>query len=117
MVDTRRLSVHQLRRTDDACAVRLTNCLMAETHAENRSRLAELPDQIDGDAGVGWNSGARRNDNRGRIQLSELVDGDLIVAPDLDCLPHLAQILDEIVCERVVVIDDEYHLIHERGWN
>jgi hypothetical protein len=40
----------------------------------------------------------------------DLADGDLVIAFYPQLRPQLAKILDEIVGERIVVIDDEEHV-------
>jgi hypothetical protein len=42
-------------------------------------------------------------------------DGDLVVAMDLHLHVHLAQILDEVVGEGIVVVDDQQHG-RKRAW-
>ena len=44
-----------------------------------------------------------------RPELTDLVDVDRVVAAHDQVRPQLAQVLDEVVGERVVVVDDEEH--------
>ena len=44
---------------------------------------------------------------RSKPPLEQLVDRGAVVAHDLELAPQLAQVLDEVVGERVVVVDDE----------
>ena len=46
------------------------------------------------------------------MQLLDRVNGDLIVASNLDLRPEFAQVLDEVVGKRVVVIEHEDHKDH-----
>ena len=49
-------------------------------------------------------------------QRAIVVDGDLVVAHDAHVLPQLAEVLHEVVGERVVVVDHEQHqLLAPRG--
>src|SRR3712207_8547327 len=44
---------------------------------------------------------------RSGLALEQLVDRRGVVAHDVELRPQLAQVLDEVVGERVVVVDDE----------
>ena len=57
-------------------------------------------------ASSGVHGPGRDDDAVGRA-LEQLVDGRDVVAHDLDLGAQLAQVLDEVVGERVVVVDDE----------
>src|SRR6185437_707925 len=94
---------------DDRAAVGLADRLVAEAHAERRNGRAPPPNRIDGHAGLGRRARPGRNDNRRRRQLPDLVDGDGVVPTDGRLGPQLAEILHEVVGERVVVVDDEEH--------
>jgi hypothetical protein len=41
----------------------------------------------------------------------DLADRDLVITADDDVSPKLPQVLDEVVGERVVVVEDEDHLL------
>ena len=51
--------------------------------------------------------GPGRDDDAVVAAREQLVDVGAVVAHDLDLGPELAQVLDEVVGERVVVVDDE----------
>src|SRR5262245_36215678 len=82
---------------------------MAETDAENRNLPGEALDQRHRDAGF-----TRRARPRGDHDLSRLPGGDLlerqrVVAMNVHVRTELAQILDEVVGEAVVVVDQQEH--------
>ena len=49
------------------------------------------------------------DDDSLRRELFDFGNGDLVVAHDMEVRPQLAEILDEVVGEAVVVIEDEDH--------
>src|SRR5262249_30561954 len=103
------LAVHQVRRADDLRAEGLADRLMAETHPEDGRRAREAQYDVDADACVGGRARpGRDHDVRGRHD-GDLLERDLVVADDLRVRAQLAEVLDEVVRERVVVVDDEDH--------
>src|SRR5260370_25232215 len=88
----------------DPSAERLAQALVAETDAEDRDLAGKLLDRLVGDARVVRRAGARRDDDA--VVAGQLGDGDLVVAEDGRLDPELAEVLDKVVCERVVVVDD-----------
>ena len=54
-------------------------------------------------------AGARRDDDPIRTNRFHLGHADLIVAADFNLRPQLSQILDEVVGERIVVVEHEDH--------
>ena len=50
---------------------------------------------------------ARRDDDAVGPRRDEIGDGRAVVAHDVDLRTQLPQVLDEVVGERVVVVDDE----------
>ncbi len=64
------------------------------------SRLMPASLGVQGPGEITMCDGARVGDLRGR---------DLVVAHDANVLPHLAQVLDQVVGEGVVVVDHQQH--------
>ena len=93
---------------DDRAAEGLDQRLVAEADAEHRrAGLGEGADRLDRDPGLGRRAGAGRDDEAVGAALEQLADLGLVVADDLELGPELAQVLDEVVGEGVVVVDDE----------
>ena len=46
---------------------------------------------------------------RSGLERLNLLDGQLVVAIDLDLRAQFAQVLDKVVGERIVVVEDENH--------
>src|SRR5512143_2498677 len=82
---------------------------MHQTHAEDRNAAPPATNRLDGDAGFLRRAGSGRDDDCRRRELADLVDRDGIVAPHDDVHAKLAQILNEVVREGVVIVDDENH--------
>src|SRR5580693_7383605 len=84
---------------------------MSQANAEHGHPWPEAFDHLLGDSRLAGRAGPGRNNDPLRLQLPDLFDGDLIVARDTDFQTriNLAQSLDEVVGERVVVIQNEDH--------
>ena len=108
MLDLGVLAVDRLA-LDDPPAERLDHRLVAEADAEHRraglgegaDRLAEIP----ASAGV---QGPGETTSRSGPRSSSSPTVGPVVADDLDLRPELAQVLDEVVGEGVVVVDHEH---------
>src|SRR5262249_41615923 len=82
--------------------------LMAEAHAERRHpRLGHPPHELERDAGLVRGARPGRDDAALVVALQELPHGGAVVAHGVDLGAQLAQVLDEVVRERVVVVEDQ----------
>ena len=106
------LAVHEVLRAYDASAEGSANGLMSQTYAKERHFPGKIPDEVNADASLLRCAWARGNDNAIRVQPLDSVNSDLIVASNLDLRTELAQVLDEVVRKRVVVIEHEDHKDH-----
>src|SRR5690349_2224198 len=105
--DLRGLAVHDARRAHDAAAEHLTDALVTEADAEDRNLAGEPMDDIHRDAGFVRRARTRRDRDRvGRLR-GDRLERDGVVALDGDVGTQLAEILREVVGERVVVVDQE----------
>jgi hypothetical protein len=95
---------------DDAAAEGLADGLMSEANAQQWSLAGKVADQRDADPGFVRSARSRRDDNSLWLHCFDFVDRDLIVSADLDVFPQLSQILDQVVGERIVIIEDEDHV-------
>src|SRR3954464_3540242 len=82
---------------------------MTETYAENRSGLMEVLDDFFGYSGIARNSGAGRDHDMRWLERFNFGNGDPVVPEYPQFLTQLAQILDQVVRKRIVVIDDDNH--------
>ena len=80
--------------------------LVPQTHAENRRRLAQAPNHIHRHPCLFRAAGSRRDDNAIGLHVRDVLDRHDIVAHDAHVGTELAKILDEVIGERIVVIDD-----------
>ena len=80
---------------------------MAEADAQHGDSAGSPADDRRGHAGVLGSTGSRADEHCVGLQGLDLVDGDCIVAVDLRVGTQLAEVLDEVVDERVVVVDDQ----------
>jgi hypothetical protein len=107
----RHLAVHQLLRMDDAAAESLADRLVAQADAEQGNPAGKLANRRQRDACLRRRAGARRNDQQGGLQASDLVHGDGVVAEHPDVLSQFAKVLHEVVGKGVVVIDHQQHFL------
>src|SRR6185369_4150460 len=100
----------QLGRANHFATKRLTNRLMAQTHSKQRNFPRESLDHVDRDSRTVWRSGAGRDHDPLRTQtILNLVERDAIVAPHFNRRAQLTEILDQVVSERIVVVDYQQH--------
>ena len=113
--DLRRLAVHHALGAHDVAAVARADALVTETHAEHRDpRLAERGDRVHRDAGVLGPAGTGRDEHRVGREGAQLVEREGVVAVHLGLGTELTEVLDEVVDERVVVVDHEDPGAHRR---
>src|SRR5687767_13430118 len=108
--DDDRLAVDGRGPADDTAAEMLADGLVAETDAEDRHPPRKAVDHGQGDAGpVGRTRAGRDKDPFGAQAVLDLVDSYRVVPEDLHLGTQFTQVLDEVIGERVVIIDDEQH--------
>ena len=105
--------MHDVRRLANRSPGDLTNCLMAQAHAEERcfeSRSFQRPPQnVETDSRFFRCAGTGRKHDPCGIHALNFANRDLVVASDFDVGSALAQVLDEVVCKGVKVVDDQDH--------
>src|SRR5438034_624053 len=89
---------------------------MAEANTENGKLLDEVANEGNAHARVGGRAGPGRYDDRLRIESLDLLEGQLVVPVDNGLRPKLAQILDQVVGERVVVVEHKNHDVNLKAW-
>src|ERR1044071_6950672 len=103
VTDVRHLAVHHASRAHHLATESLSNRLVPQAHAEERR------DEGQRNAGVVRRAGARREHDVRRSQRRDFVYRDLVVAEHSHLRAELAQVLREVVGERVVVVDQRDH--------
>src|SRR5712691_1449766 len=109
VMDAGGLAVHLLARPGHGAAERLADGLVPEADAENRRGRVEASDQPERDARAVWIARPRGDDDALGLESFYLVERDLVVARHVHAGAQLAHVLDEVVGERVVVIQHQNH--------
>src|SRR5437879_5643185 len=107
MKDLARFAVHQRRGTNDLASEYFPDRLMTKTNTQYWNRFMKMADNVLGNAGVHGCSGAGRNDEPGRFQPFDFLNCYFVISKYTQFLAKLAEILHEVICKRIVVIDDE----------
>src|SRR3954468_18336940 len=107
MLNQRCLSMHQPFGADDFSAKDLANALMTEANPEDGRLFSQFTNDLLAPAGVFRPAWAGRDTNPVWGQLADLSKCDLVVPFHRHLRAELSKVLDEIIGERVVVIDDE----------
>jgi hypothetical protein len=94
----------------DFAAKRFANGLVAEANAQNRRLPRHVPDERHQNSRLMRRAGARRKQNPLRLHGLNLLRRYLVVAPHHDLRAQLAQVLNEVVGEGVVVVENEDHV-------
>ena len=108
------LAVHRHRRAHHVAAERLADRLQTETHAEHRDGGGRLLDEVEADAGFVGRAGAGREHDRVRVGADDVGGRYLVVAMHDDVRPKLAEVMDEVEGEAVVVVDQDNHAPGQR---
>ena len=104
-------AVHEAPVAFDGSAPGVADALVAEADAEGGEFWAEVHEDIVGDAGFLGGAGAGGDEDVGGFEGFDFVDGGFVVAEDAHGAAgvELADALDEVVGEGVVVIDNYNH--------
>src|SRR5258708_4589162 len=103
------LAVHDGLRAHHASAERFADSLMAQADAENRDLSRELAQHVERDARMLRVARPRRQADPLGIQLRDFIEGNFIVAVRPHVLAQFAEILDQVIGERIVVVDHQQH--------
>ena len=109
MVDTAGFAMHQLMRADNVPAKSRADRLVSQAHAQDRPLPGKVLDQVNADARLLRRAGSGRNQDVAGTHPLDFLRRDLVIAADLHLLSQLAQILDQVVSEGIVIVEDEYH--------
>src|ERR1700754_681939 len=106
----RRLAMHQLRRTNHTPAKRLPDRLMTQTNTKQRHLSRKARDHFQRNPRRVRRTWSRRDHDPLGTQLGfDVLHRDAIVSMHFHCLTQLAEILHEVVSERIVVVDNQQH--------
>src|ERR1700722_155889 len=106
-------AVHQVFGANYFASESRADGLVSQTDAEYRNFVrglgGEMADQVDADASLRRSAGPGRNHDAFRTHRFDLSDGHFVVTAHLDLSTQFSKILDQVVSERIVVIEDEDH--------
>ena len=103
------LPMHEAIGADDIASVNLTDALMAEADSEDGDDSAHFFNHLAADPRVVRSAGARRYTDTLGCFLANFIERDLVVAMHLHLRAQFSEVLDEVVGERIVVVDDKQH--------
>jgi hypothetical protein len=108
-------AVHQVLRANHLAAEGCADRLVSEADSEQRHTspalvlARKMADQFDADAGFLRGAGSGRKHDAFGVHRLDLSDGYFVVATNLYLGAQFSEVLDEVVSERIVVIEDEDH--------
>lgn len=108
------LAMHDFAGPDHTPAEGGADSLMAEAHTQDRFLSREILKQFNADAGLLRRTRPGRNHDVGRIAVFNFFAGNLIVTPHLNGFAQFAEILDQVVGKRIVIVEDEDHASENR---
>src|ERR1051326_5724803 len=111
MLNTAPFSVHELVRTYYVAAKSRANRLMPQTNTQHRTLAGKMLDQINADPRFLWRAWAGRNQNVAGPHGFDFGRRDLVIAAHFNLLSQLAEILDKVVSEGIVIVEHEDHLV------
>src|SRR6266404_2019612 len=115
MLHGRSLAVHQSRRLNNLAAEHRADALMAETNAKDRRSRTESANHFVADPGILGPAGTGRDADAFRTKRLDFSDRDLVIPLHYDVAIQHAEMLDEIVGKRIVIIDDQDLIHHSPG--
>src|SRR5258708_1922178 len=101
------LAMHDVSGAHHTASKGFSDCLMSQTNAEHRYFAGEVADQVDADSSFMRRARARRNHDALRAHRLGIGYRNLIVAANLDLGSQFAEILDQVIGKRIVVIEYE----------
>ena len=102
--DERGFAMHHPVVHDHVGAEGVADALVAEADAEQRNLRPERADDFIRETGLARRTRAGRNEDAFGVECAHLLDGDLVVAMHLHVGLQLAEILHEVVGERIVIV-------------
>ena len=109
VMDLRGFAVHQPLGVDNLSAKNFRDALVTQANTEQGHARCEPAHDFFAYSRFGGSSWSGRDANMGRLEFGNFINGDGVVTPDNGFTAKLAKILDEVVSERIVIIEDEQH--------
>jgi len=116
MLNGRGFPMHEVAGSNDFPTKMLSNALMAEAHAKERNAcFSRSLGNGKGAAGFIGATGSGGEHDAFGVKRNDLIGGDFVVSVDFLFYTELTEILNQIVGERVEVVDDEEHSLYMSG--
>ena len=96
----------------NSAAVGLSNALMTEADSQYWHLGTQPSYDSRTDSGFLWSARSGGNNDSNRAHSCDFLDRDSVVADKFWVVAQLTKILDEVVCKRVVVVDDQQTRLH-----
>src|SRR5271155_2124743 len=109
MMNLAGLAMEQFRSADNFAAKRRANGLMSQAHAQNWEFSFQALYQLDGNSRLLRRARPGRNHNFLWLAAFNFFHGNLVVAMHLHIATQFAQILRQVIGERIVVIQQQNH--------
>ena len=109
MLDSGNFSMHRLRRADYFGAKGFANDLMAEADSKDGQLPGEMGDDFLTDPGVVGRAGAGRDNDGVVMSGRNFVQGDLVVAHDLQRVAQVRDGLIYVVGKGIIIVDEQNH--------
>jgi hypothetical protein len=107
MHDRAGFAVHKMGGAHHSASESFADRLVPETNSQHWNFSREMPDQIDADARLMRRARTGGDDNPLGPHVLDLAHGHLIIAANLDLAAQLPNVLDQVVGERIVVVEYE----------
>src|SRR6267378_5441569 len=108
-MDLRSFAVHQPLRANNLSAKNFRDALVTQANTEQGHAWREPAHDFFAYPRFGGSSRSRGDANMCRLQFGNFINRDSVVTPNNGFTAKLAKILDEVVRERIVIIEDEQH--------
>src|ERR1700746_1699895 len=105
VIDAARFAVHQFARSNHSPPKRRPDRLMAQANTENRNFAREALNQWNADCRFLWRVRTGRHHEALTPPCLDLVERNSIVATHFELLPHLAQVLSQVISKGIVVVE------------
>src|SRR5580658_3883110 len=105
--DRRGLAVHQAISSNDLSSIHLPDALMPKADAQHGNMRSKMTNKLVADSGIIRRPRSRRNTDFFRAQLLNFFNSRAIISSDDQFRTEFAEVLNQVVGERVVVIQDQ----------
>jgi len=109
VLDLAGFAMHQIPSPNHFASKGRADRLVPEANAQQWRLARKVADQLDADAGILRCTRSRRDYDALGMHCLNFFDGHFVIAANFNLRAQFTQVLDEVVSERIVVIEDEDH--------